>query len=370
MKITIPKTDLAELLNTVSRGVSGRSTQPVQDTILVSAQDYTLRMTATDLEYIGVVGESPAEVQEPGTICAPAKVLAAIAGSLPDAPVELETDATKSEMHLRAGGASVKLHCLPTDDYQTLPEPNDPAEFTISSGELAEVLALTSFACGTDETLPVLTGVHFVLNRGHLRLEATDTYRLSVTHATSAFPSELSRKVIVPASVLREVERCLVQFTGDVTVQMSDRLVRLLAGSYAFSSRLVQGEFPKLERIIPQAFTTTVTVPRVPLQDALKRAVLVGSNNMPFRVHLHMADDDLTITSQGDHTNDSFREPLEATVSGDPLVIGINAKLLLSALEAAGTDDVRIRCNSNLDPLAVDAPGRDWLYIGMPLQDI
>jgi DNA polymerase-3 subunit beta len=370
MKISIPKTDLAELLNTVSRGVSGRSTQPVQSTILVSAQDYTLRMTATDLEYIGVVGESPAEVQEPGTICAPAKALTAIVGSLPDVPVELEADAAKREMHLRAGSASVKLHCLPADDYQTLPEPQDPVELTIPSGELAEVLARTSFACGTDETKPRLTGVHFVIDGGRLRLEATDTYQLSVTHATSAFPPELSRKVIVSASVLREVERCLAQFTGDVIVQMSNRLVRFVAGSYAFSSRLIQGEFPNIERIVPQKFATTVTVPRVPLQDALKRAVLVGGNVMPFRVHLHMADDGLTITSQGDHINDSFEEPLEATVSGDPLVIGINAKQLFPALEAAGTDDVRIRCNTSLKSLAVDVSGKDWLYIVMPLQDV
>lgn len=369
MKITVPQPDLLALLSAVSRGVSGRSTQPVQNNILVSATaDGALRLAATDLEYIGVEAFAQVEVLEPGALCAPT-LLAELVGKLAEGPVNLEL-LSPQELLVSGGAAKVKLRCLPPDDHQFLPELQEPAEFVVSAGALREGLSRTLFSCGRDETRPLLTGILLVASpeSDKLTLVSTDAYRLTETVIPLAGAPANACKVIAHAKLLGEVQRSLGYGTEDeVTLRLSSRLAQIASGQLRFSSRLIEGEYPNYQDIFSADFARAVSVEVAPLREAIQRALLVARES-PHRMTLHLEEDSLEITSCGD-MGETTAESLPAALTGEPLACAFNGSMLLQGLGAASAEQVRMRFSGALNPVMMET-GDGWRHVMMPLQEV
>jgi len=155
--------DLYTIVQTVGRGVSGRSTQPVQNNIYLSSQGDRLRLVATDLEYISIDATIPATVDDEGAATTvPARYLTQIAASLPGGEVELVADETDN-LAISCGSANYRIRGVSADDFQMLPEVVGAIEFDLPQSKLTELLRETVFAASSDETRPILTGVLFSL---------------------------------------------------------------------------------------------------------------------------------------------------------------------------------------------------------------
>ncbi len=365
LTVECTQTDLYNALQIVGRGVSGRSTQPVQNNIYLEAQGEELRLVATDLEYIGLDATIPAAVTGEGTITVPPRTITEIAGSLPEGQVSLEVD-ENSSLSIVSGAAHYQIRGLTADDFQMLPELSEAVEFALPQSQLAAILAQTIFATSPDETRPILTGALFNLADGSLEVVATDTYRLALRR--SECPVEGTRQAIVSAKVLAELLRILDDESDEsVEVALSQNQVQFVVKGITLSSRLIEGEFPNYEKVIPEGFDKTLTIGTQAFEQVLRRALIVAREDAS-RVVLRTTDEGLQITADSPDVGHA-EELVPVTLEGEAAEIAFNARYLLDVLEGAGTEEIVLHLSGPLNPGMITPAGReDYICVLMPMQ--
>jgi DNA polymerase-3 subunit beta len=367
LKASCSQGALHEILQVVSRGVSGRSTQPVQNNIYLSSADDALRLVATDLEYLSLDAQVPATVAEEGTVTIPGRVFNEIVASLPEEEVSLECEGP-AELTIHCGKSNYRVRGLPSDDFQFLPEIDTEVEFTLPESDLRKILSQTVFACSQDETRPILTGALFYARPDMLVVAATDTYRLAVRMLSMPLGVAEDKKVIVSARVLGELMRILQEDSAaPITVRLSRRLVEFEVSSLKVASRLIEGEFPNYEKVIPQDPDKKLVLQVPALERALRRAFIVARHDSN-RVVLRGEDNLLRISAQVPDLG-TVEEEVEMELTGDPIEIAFNARYLLDMLEASGSEQVVLHLAGSLNPGTLRPLGRDdYTYVVMPMQ--
>ncbi len=367
LKASCSQGSLHEILQIVSRGVSGRSTQPVQNNIYLSSADGALRLVATDLEYLSMDARVPATVDEDGEVTVPGRVFNEIVASLPEDEVSLQCEGP-GELSIRCGKSNYRVRGLPADDFQFLPSVDAEVEFTLPEGDLRKLLSQTVFACSQDETRPILTGALFYARPETLVVAATDTYRLAVRLLSLPLGVEEEKKVIVSARVLGELMRILEEDSASpITIRLSKRLVEFEVSSLKVASRLIEGEFPNYEKVIPQEPDKKLVLQVPALERALRRAFIVARHDSN-RVVLRAEDGLLRISAQAPDVG-AVQEEVEAELTGDPLEIAFNARYLLDVLEAARSEQIAVHLAGSLNPGTLRPLGRDdYTYVVMPMQ--
>ena len=297
LNVTCPQAALHEALQIVSRGVTGRSTQPVQNNIyLESAADH-LRLVATDLEYISIEANVPVTVADEGAVTAPARLLTELAASLPHGDVNLAVDEQQA-LAIACGQANYTIRGLAAADYQMFPPIGDSLRVSFPQSQLSGILRQTAFATSRDETRPILTGALFEFKPGEMQVVATDTYRLAVRKAQIDLELEAPVSSIVSARALNELLRVLSAETDDpVTLAVSENQAELDVGGIKIASRLIEGQFPNYEKVIPDSHARRLTVGIAPLEEALRRALIVAREDAN-RVVLRSEGDKLELTAE------------------------------------------------------------------------
>lgn len=370
MRLTIPQPDLAALVAAAVRGVSMRSYQEVQQCILLDATDGHLRAAATDLEYIGVDATAQAIVERPGQVAVNGRQFAALVARLPEGIVTLE-GLDNYAVRVTCGGVNVVLRGLSASDWQGLPPLEGAESLTLPAATLRRLFDQTLFAVGRDETRPILTGVLLEIAEGSVKAVATDTYRLALTQSDGDWAVTEPRKVLVAALFCGEVRKLLAYVEGDVTVRYSRKLVSVAWEGMTLTSRLIEGEFPNYEKIIPEVGDRTLKLKAAALRETLERVLLVAyldSNRVVFRL-----GDMVEVSAQGGYGSDAIEEVLaDAYYTGEPLTVAVNGKFLLQGLTACGAETVRLDFTSELSPLLLrpEAGGLAWQYVVMPMQVI
>jgi len=359
--------ELYSIVQTVGRGVSGRSTQPVQNNIYLSSQGDTLRLVATDMEYVSIDATIPATVSDEGATTVPARYFTQIATSLPGGDVELVADEANN-LAISCGSASYDIRGVSADDFQMLPEVVDATEFSLPQSQLSELLRQTAFAASDDETRPILTGVLFSLDDSSLRLVATDTYRLALRTSENAV--DQAQEAIVSVKALNELLRILDNEADEpVEIAISDDLVSFEVGSITVASRLIEGEFPNYEKVIPDEdqLDKQITVSTVEIESALRRALIVAREDAN-RVVFHTSEEGLQITADSPDVG-HVEEKIPAKLEGEAIETAFNAGYILDVLEAAGSEDIQIALSRPLEPGVIRPSDRDdYTYVVMPMQ--
>lgn len=367
LKASCPQGELHQVLQIVTRGVSGRSTQPVQNHIHLSNQDGRLRLVATDLEYLSLDATLPADIQAEGAVAVPGRIFNEIVGNLPEEEVQLEGEESGG-LVIRCGRSKYHVRGLPARDFQMFPEFAPEVEFTIPQAVLHEVLTQTIFACATDETRPVLTGALFFLQPEKITVVATDMYRLALREFECRTGVTEEKKVIVSARILGELARLLSESSRDpVTIRLTQRMVYFEVQNVKLASRLIEGEFPNYPKVVPDTYDKTVVAGVESLGRALRRARIVARDDND-RVLLRAEDSRLQITAHGADLGDADEE-VEVRLEGEPLEIAFNARYILELLDVVGTSEVRMEFTGSLNPGTLrPAGGKDYLYVLMPMQ--
>ena len=367
LRVSCPQAALYEAVQKVARGVSGRSTQPVQNNIYLEATSTGLQLVATDLEVISIESLIEAGVMEEGAVTVSARVLSEVAGSLSGGDVTLEAD-EKNTLAITCAKSHYSIHGMSARDFETLPELVAPTEFSIAQSELHNILSQTTFATSRDETRPMLTGALFNITPGQLQVVATDTYRLALRKATLTDSADATRSAIISAKALNEVLRAIDASSSDpVMVRLSDNQVEFVIGSVKIGSRLIEGQFPNFEKVIPSSSDKTLLVSIDSLTAALKRALIVAredANRVVFRTSGNV----LKITAEAQQVG-NVEEEAEVVLDGDDAEIAFNARYMLELLDALETDRVTVQLTGPLNPGMMRPEGsEDYLYVLMPMQ--
>lgn len=367
MNLTIARRTLHEVLQTAGRAVSQHTSLPVLKNVALYAEGDTLRLSATDLE-LAITLEVAATVTAGGCLCVPAKTLAEIVAALPEGDVTLS--AAEDLLTVKAGRSEYRVNGLSAEDFPALPEVGDAWAFSVPEGDLRTALKQTLYAASDDDTRPILTGVLVKVADGVLRLVATDTHRLACIPLVGAFPAAGS--CIVPQRALGEVLRLLGDGEG-VKVQADPNQIRFEVGRAALVSRLIEGQFPKFERVIPSSHTRLVTMDREDLLGALKRARIVAREAAAKdRVILTFDADsegDCTLTISADGDGGRAEERLSCAWEGDPPTapIAFNAGYLAEALGSLTEERVRLEMSEPLSPTILRGEGAVGLSVLMPM---
>ncbi len=367
LNLSCPQEKLHESVQTVSHGVSGRSTQPVQNNIYLESTSDGLRLVATDLEFISLEAQMEANVRDQGAVTVPARLLAEVIGSLSDEDVDLEAD-QQDTLQVNSTRASFRIRGMSAADFEELPTLDDPVEFEIPQRDMHSILSQTVFATSADETRPILTGALFNISPGGIDVVATDTYRLALRRMTADIPVDESRSAIISERALNEVLRVLEpESDGTVSMALSDSQVEFTVGGVTVGSRLIEGQFPNYEKVLPDESDRRVTVNRAEFTNTLRRMLIVAREDAN-RVVLRGADGVLTITADSQDVGHA-EEQIPATLEGEEPEIAFNASYLLEVLQAISADEVVMELSQPLSPGTLKpSESDDYTYVIMPMQ--
>ncbi len=378
MKFRVERDVLAESVAWAARSLPSRPSVPILAGLLIEAEEGQITLSGFDYE-TSVRVTVPAQVADTGRCLVSGRLVADISRSLPDLPVDIQVDGAKAQ--LTCGTSRFTLQTLPTDEYPSLPE-MPTAAGTVRSDVFGQAVSQVVTAAGREDTLPVLTGVRMEIEGTTISLLATDRYRLAVRELEwNPQSPDATAAALVPARVLAETAKAM---TGtDIIVSLSgsgagEGLVgfegEVSGGQRRATTRLLDGEFPKVRQIIPNddAIMTRVRIETGHLVEAVKRVALVAERNAPVR--LTFSDETVTLDAgSGDEAQAS--ESLEAKVTGEDVTVGFNPTYLLDGLGAIGTPYAHLAFTQATKPAeltgAPDLDGdtvTDFRYVLMPVR--
>ncbi len=375
LRATSPRKELFEGIQTVGKAVATRSSLPILTHIRIAAKDGKVSMMATDLEMWMEHTLPGVGITEDGAATAPARNFTELLAAMPDADVSVTVEDETNTLHLRCLKANYKLLGLSADEFPLLPQVKEDSRFVIDRETLKDAIKQTIFATSTDETRAILTGVLVVFQGDSLKLVATDTHRLAVRDCPVKEGSG-SASAIVPSRAMNELLRIVGNEEGEVVVTLSGNQIQFQVDDASGSkttliSRLIDGQFPNYERVIPAQATKTLTVERAPLAAAVKRASIVARDSAS-RVVLRTTEDGdkLTITAESGSVGNAYEE-VEVARTGDdtPVEIAFNAKYLADVLNVLDTEGLHIELTEPLRPGVIrPTDTADYLCVLMPMQ--
>jgi DNA polymerase-3 subunit beta len=367
----------AEAVAWTARSLPTRPSVPVTSGIVVESGDEGLVLSGFDYETSARVSLA-AEVAEEGRALVSGRLLADISRALPNQPVQLAAEGTK--VSLTCGSARFSLQTMPVEDYPALP-PMPAATGTVKGDVFAAAVAQAVTAAGRDDMFPILTGVRIEIEGSSIAMMATDRYRLSLRDLEwSPEQPDLSTAALVPARVLAETAKSLSsgsEVTLALAAASSGEGLMGFEGSSAggmrrTTTRLLDGEFPKVRSLFPTESTTTARVETAALVEALKRVALVAERNTPVR--LSFSDSAVTLDA-GSGDEAQATESLEAHIDGEDISIGFNPGYLLDGLGAIGAPVAHLAFTQSTRPAALSgasdldsAPLLDFRYLLMPVR--
>ncbi len=370
MKLQVERDPLAEAVAWTARALPARPTAPVLAGMRLQAGS-ELTLSTFDYE-VSAQATMPVAADEPGTVLVSGRLLAEIVRSLPSKPVEMSTDGSRTT--LRCGSATFTLMLLPADEYPTLPD-MPQITGTVGADAFSSAIGQVAIAAGRDDTLPALTGIRVEIADDMLTMVATDRYRLAVRELrwTPVVPG-LSTAVLVPARVLGDTARALTS-GAEVSVALAaaegngnDGIIGFEGSGRRTTTRLLAGEYPRYQTLLPSEFSAVAELPVAPLADAVKRVALVAERNTPVRLTF-TAGEVLLEAGSGDEAQAS--ETIGASFDGDDMQIAFNPQYLLDGIGAIDSDVARISFTTPTRPAVITGKAQahpDYRYVLMPIR--
>lgn len=368
MKVFCSKETLLTGVNTVQRAVSAKATLPILQGIYLKAEGQSLIFTATDLE-IGIHCQIPAQVTEEGAAVLPARLFSELVRKLPDTTITLEL--IDNTLHIHYFQSSLTLKSFDPEEFPLLPDLLDSQSFSLPTSLFKNMVKQTVIACAVEESRPVFTGILLQVEGPQLRLVATDTHRLAYCQAEFPNQEGLSFHGIIPAKTMLEISRLLKEEDEALDISYNNAQISFKFGNVHLLSRLIEGQFPPYNQVIPQSCETKVHLSLRSFLDAVDRASLLsregGSGITIVRLNIDQDTETLKIEQTSEMGNIS--EQIEINIEGKGLVISFNSKFLLDALKVIDSEFIVLELSGAYGACVIrpdDDP--NYLYLALPVR--
>ena len=356
MEVILDRDAFLKGLQMVQNVVEPRQTLPILANVLLETEEGTVRLTATDLE-VGARVSIPARVAGKGAITVSARKLAEIVKELPAAAVTLKVGDNAS-VSVRCAGVAYKLVGMPPDDFPAVVPASPGAWITLEAKTLRDMLTQTSFAISHDETRYSLAGKE-------MRLVATDGHRLALSVKTLG---EMGRPItgIVPRKAITEIMRVLGA-GEEVQLGITENQFVLQMPNFVMTARLIEGQFPNYEAVIPKNHPGKLVIARAAVSAALRRvSVMAEERNKPVKMTLAPAVLRLTASSQD---MGEAEEALDIDYAGEEVTIGFNSRYLLDAIGPVEHEQIVLEFKDALSPGIVRSGAEDgYCCVIMPMR--
>lgn len=364
MEFKLTRETLQRGIQTVQNAVSQKSGLPILSNILFEASKDKIKLIATDLE-IGIISKlNEVDVQEDGAISIPAKKIGDIVKELPNKEIHLSAK-KNNQVTIKCDKSTFKIMGLPKDEFPKVPELSNKDILTVPQKQLRTMLGSTSFAISKDETRYILNGVLLVLADKKLRIVATDGRRLAMIEKEMPKTASFTKKVIVPAKAVAELQRILKD-DGDAKILFSENQIAFDLDDSQLITRLIEGEYPNYEQVIPKQGQDKLRANRENFYAAIKRASLLAtpdSQSIKFDLLKNKV-----IISKASQDGSESREEVDCEYAGDEFAIGFNPNYLMDALKNIGEEEVCFEFAGQDRRGVMKAEGGDYIYIILPVR--
>ena len=366
MQFTVSQETISRPLQLVCSIVERRATLPILSTILLHAHGNQLSMTSTDME-LEMIATLEVAVETEGKVAVSARKFLDICRALPN-NATISFNAEDNKVLVRAGKSRFSLATLPSDDFPDSEGANYTDEISLPQSALKSLLDETSFAMASQDVRYYLNGLLLEREDNILRAVATDGHRLALGSITTSNSVAEKSSIIIPRKAITELGRLLNDSEDSVSIAFSSQQIKIELPDIHFTSKLIDGQFPNYERVLPIGGDKDVIADRELLKQALSRAsILSNDKHRSVRVNLESGLIKATVTNQEQETAE---EEITVDYKGDSLEIAFNNAYLLDILNAVPDDNMKLVFsddNSSVLITPVDDK-RERQYVVMPMR--
>ena len=359
MKFTVDRLELLKKLRDVQLAISNKTTIPILTGLKLDATNDGLKLTGSnsdvsiETKLFAEDEKMNLEIEETGSIVLqPARFFADIINRLPDETFTFEVN-TQLQASITSTDSFFTINALDASSYPYLPEIDTSNSFTLPVRLLKRVIEQTVVAVSKHESRPILTGVNFSIKDGKLKAVATDSHRLSQRIIPVSVPEDLSFQIVIPGSSLLELSKILTDDIEEVSVALAENQILFMTEDTYFYSRLLEGNYPQTDQLIPDSSSTEVTIDVQALKGAVQRTSLLshaGKNNV---VKLLIEDDEIQLTSNSPEIGFVEEDVQYKSLTGDEIEISFNPDYLRDALNTFDSGEATLKLISTLRPFVI-----------------
>jgi len=373
MKLSCLQENLARGLGIVGRAVATRSTLPITGHVLIASDGGRLKLSATNLE-IALTCWIGAQIEEEGAITIPARLLTDFINSLPPERIDMTLPARSRQLRLVCARNEATIGGMDADDFPPIPRVEGGEGFALDPKVLRKAITQVAFAAATDDSRPVLTGVHTLMEDTELTLAAADGFRLSV-HRLPLGQSVAERtEVIVPARALAEVNRLLADEEEPVQMMLNANRTQVLfrLKNVEMVAQLIQGTFPNYSQLIPSGHTSKATVSVAEFLRETRIASIFARDGSGIVRLVMTPGEELTpgkmaISARAEEIGDNLGE-IDAVIEGEEAKIAFNGKYLQDVLAVLEEGQVALETTNPSSPGVLRPVGvENYVHVVMPM---
>lgn len=361
MKIKISKENLLQGIQTVQNIVSAKATLPILSNMLIETRRDIVKLNTTDLD-IGISCELPVETREEGAITIPAKRFSDIVRELPPGDIIISVK-KNNQIDIEGEKCRFKLIGLPKEEFPKFPEFKNKEAVKVTQQDFKEMIRMTQFSVSHEEARYVLNGILIEIEEDTIRMVATDGRRLAKIEKKLISPTKNEISVIVPIKAVQEIYRNLKE-DGYVSIIKGMNQVLFDIEGTLVASRIIEGEFPNYNQVIPTQTAQKITVDTQKLLSAIKRANLLATPDFQA-VKFEVFTDKLVVSKSTPNIGES-REELLIEYGGKELIVGFNPQFLIDVLKNINEERIP------MELLGPDKAGiiriKEYLYLALPMR--
>lgn len=363
MKFSCTQENFSRGLNTVSHIASKNVSLPVLNNVLITAEKGVIKLTTTNLE-IGINCQVRGKIEKEGKITTQAKLLADYVNSLPNERVDLAVEG--DNLKIKCGQAQTNIKGSSVEDFPLIPKVERKKSFSLKTGDFKKAITQVIYAAASDETRPEISGIFVKCAANEIIMAATDSYRLAEKRVKSQKTSQ-SEGVIVPAKTLMELNRVLNEETEEINFFINDNQALFIFNGIEMVSRLIEGQYPDYQQIIPTGGKTKV---EVNTQEFIKRVKTTSLFCKPGinDISLEIKKEEIIVSASNSQLGQNVSN-LTAKVEGEENSIVFNYRYLLDGLASIETEELILELTDNASPGLIRPKGLgDYTYIIMPIR--
>ena len=363
MKLICSKSNLLHGVNIVSKAVPTRTTMAILECILIDASANEIKLTANDME-LGIETKIEGEIAERGVIALDAKIFSEIVRKLPDSDVVIETDSS-FKTTITCEKAKFNIVGKSGDDFSYIPYIERNEALTLSQFTLKEVIRQTIFSIADNDNNKLMTGELFEIEENHLKVVSLDGHRISIRNIELKNNYE-HKKVVVPGKTLQEVSKILPgSAEEDVNMFLTDNHIVFEFDDTTVVSRLIEGEYFKIEQMLSSDYETKVKINKRELLDCIDRATLLVKEGDKKPIIMNVTDGNMELKINS--FIGSMNEDIDIVKEGKDILIGFNPKFFIDALRVIDEEEVSLYMVNPKAPCFIKDDEGKFIYLILPV---
>ena len=368
MKFTCAKNELKDALQVANRAVAVKPQTPILSGVYLRAEGSTLEMQANNFS-IGIITKIAANTEESGEVVILGGKLQEIVAKLPGETVTITHTPGESAVYIQSGASNFSLLAMNGEDFPKVKSQEVISSFKIRPNALKKLINRTVFSsAANDDSRPIFTGCYFEINGENITVAATNTHRIAVQKDKIAEPIELL-SFIVPSVTLRDLVRMLDASSDNlVTVDYSGKYIAFTFDNIFMTSRLIEGQFPPYEKVVPASCDMHVKIKIAEMREAVSRIALISKENEYNTIRFIFTQNGVDMSSTSPEFGNAS-EHVSATLEGADIDISFNVKYIADVLSVLEGESCRIGLNKPLFPIDIrEEDNDDYIYIVTPVR--